>query len=321
MMIKNMTPKVSILIPVYNSESYVEETLSSILNQSYNNIEIILVDDGSTDDSYSIIKKYESDNVKIFKQENSGACKARNYAFELSSGDFIQYLDADDLLSEDFVLNKVNYFLKYGKNIIVTSVIKRFYNSIYNSNKISTKINKNYQEGKSLIIDMAKYQQPSQVSSWMISRDLQLKSGKWNEELLRNQDGEMFIRLLLNCDGVYCSLNSTSFYRIVTNSISSDFSKDKINSLFTSYDSYRLNILNHFDTSEAKLAIQRFYLSILLIHNKFDKELYYKTNDRIKDFNIRPSFGGVFLIRVFSCLFGIKFSLHLIYLIKKLKNR
>ena len=99
-------PKVSILIPLYNSENYIEETIQSCLNQTYENIEIIIVDDGSTDKSLQIAKSFESGKLKVYSQPNSGACKARNLAFEKSIGDYIQYLDADDLLSENKIENQ-----------------------------------------------------------------------------------------------------------------------------------------------------------------------------------------------------------------------
>lgn len=93
-----MSPKVSILIPCYNSERFVAETLDSCLAQTYRNIEIIVVDDGSTDNSFAIAKSFESNIIKVYRQDNSGACAARNYAFRKSSGEYIVYLDADDIL-------------------------------------------------------------------------------------------------------------------------------------------------------------------------------------------------------------------------------
>jgi glycosyltransferase involved in cell wall biosynthesis len=314
-----MSPKVSVLIPLYNSENYIEETLLSVFNQSYKNIEIIIVDDGSTDNSYNIAKKHECDNVKVIRQKNSGACRARNFAFECSSGDLIQYLDADDLLSKDLIKNKVKYFMDYGKNIVVTSTLKRFYTSINDSKTISEKIRKNYKNGIDLILDMAKHQQPSQVSSWLISRELKIITGNWNESLLRNQDGEMFIRLLLNCEGVYCSKESISYYRLVNNSLSSSFSKGKMNSLLYSYDLYKINILNKLKSNESKKAIQRFYLSSLLINKSIEREFYVSVLDKVREFEIRPSFGGHYLLRLFSKVFGIKVSFFCVNLIKKLR--
>ena len=96
-----MNPLVSILIPAYNSEKWIRSTIKSALDQTWSNKEIIIVDDGSIDNTYKIAKEYESENVKVFTQKNSGACVARNLAFSYSKGDFIQWLDADDILHSD----------------------------------------------------------------------------------------------------------------------------------------------------------------------------------------------------------------------------
>ena len=103
-----MKPKVSILIPLYNSEKYIAQTIQSALNQTWENKEIIIVDDGSSDNSFEIARKFESDIVKVFLQKNSGSCITRNEAFSFSSGEYIQYLDADDLLSP----NKIEFQMK-----------------------------------------------------------------------------------------------------------------------------------------------------------------------------------------------------------------
>ncbi|WP_020482957.1 glycosyltransferase family 2 protein [Methylomonas sp. MK1] len=92
----NNPPLISIIIPVYNSEKYLEEALQSALSQTYNNIEIIAVNDGSTDSSQDILKKY-ADSIKILSQPNLGASAARNLGVSVSSGDILAFLDSDDI--------------------------------------------------------------------------------------------------------------------------------------------------------------------------------------------------------------------------------
>lgn len=89
---------ISVVIPVYNTAAVIEETIASVLSQTYKDIELILVDDGSKDDSVAIMRKYESDRVKVV--ENQGekcAAAARNLGVSLANGDYITFLDADDL--------------------------------------------------------------------------------------------------------------------------------------------------------------------------------------------------------------------------------
>jgi glycosyltransferase involved in cell wall biosynthesis len=101
-----MNRLVSILIPAYNSENWIDETIISAINQVWPSKEIIIVDDGSKDDTYNCARKYESKNVILKRQDNRGACSARNTALELAQGDYIQWLDADDRLASDKYLIK-----------------------------------------------------------------------------------------------------------------------------------------------------------------------------------------------------------------------
>ena len=96
---------ISIIIPVYNSEKYLATALESAKNQTYQNIEIILVDDGSTDNSITILEKYAlSDNrIKIISQTNQGISAARNAGIKMATGKYITFLDSDDFLSRDAI--------------------------------------------------------------------------------------------------------------------------------------------------------------------------------------------------------------------------
>lgn len=92
--------KISVIIPVYNEEDYLNECLDSIVNQSLEDIEIICVDDGSTDNSLNILKSYESDNrIKIIPKENSGLGASRNVALDIAQGEYIAFMDSDDYLN------------------------------------------------------------------------------------------------------------------------------------------------------------------------------------------------------------------------------
>lgn len=93
---------VSIIIPCYNYGRFLSEAIDSALNQTYKNIEIIVVDDGSTDDTDEVIARYK-DKIRYFKQSNKGVCMARNKGIAMSKGDYIVMLDADDWLAHDYI--------------------------------------------------------------------------------------------------------------------------------------------------------------------------------------------------------------------------
>lgn len=94
---------VSVIVPIYNSESTIEDCLESILNQSYKNLEIIAVDDGSSDKSVDVVNRFKDCRIKLFSKENGGVSSARNLGIEKSSGEYISFVDSDDKLVEDSI--------------------------------------------------------------------------------------------------------------------------------------------------------------------------------------------------------------------------
>lgn len=105
-----MTPRVSIIIPCFNKAPYVGEAINSALAQSYPNVEVIVVDDGSTDNSLAVIKDYLNKGIKLIQQKNQGVCVARNNAISQSAGEYIVPLDADDILSPVYVQRCIDWF-------------------------------------------------------------------------------------------------------------------------------------------------------------------------------------------------------------------
>ena len=111
---------VSVVIPVYNSEKFLDETISSILNQSYDNLEILVIDDGSTDDSLKILKKY-NDKIKIISQKDQGLAKSLNTALKKISGKWFKWVSPDDVLFPEAIETLVNQTKKLSENYIVYS--------------------------------------------------------------------------------------------------------------------------------------------------------------------------------------------------------
>lgn len=104
--------KISIIVPVYNAENFIDKLIKSVLCQKYNNYELILVDDGSTDNSYNIIKNYSENNsqIHIYKKENSGPGLTRKYGFQKCSGDLLFFIDSDDWITDEKVLMNINKY-------------------------------------------------------------------------------------------------------------------------------------------------------------------------------------------------------------------
>lgn len=143
---------ISIIVPVYNAEKYLSNCLDSIINQYYTNLEIIVVDDGSTDNSYSICKKYAArdERIRFFHQDNKGLVCTRRFGIEQASGDYITFVDADDYLDLDAyskVLSKMETFAdiiifglveNYKDHIVIKK--NKYQSGIYNRQRLKTEI-------------------------------------------------------------------------------------------------------------------------------------------------------------------------------------
>ncbi|MBR6126526.1 glycosyltransferase family 2 protein, partial [bacterium] len=113
--------KVSIIIPVYNVEEYLEQCLESVKNQTYTDLEVLCINDGSTDNSLEILNRYahEDSRFMVFSQENLGVSAARNKGIDLSTGEYILFLDPDDWWSEDIVEKAVNKIEAENSEVVI----------------------------------------------------------------------------------------------------------------------------------------------------------------------------------------------------------
>ena len=118
--------KVSVIIPIYNAEKTIEKTINSIINQTYKYLEILCINDGSTDKTEKILKKLESkdDRIKIIFQENGGVSKARNTGIENASGKYICFIDADDYIQNDYIKECINILKVENSDLLCTSYME-----------------------------------------------------------------------------------------------------------------------------------------------------------------------------------------------------
>ena len=130
-------PKITVIIPIYNAELYLERCIDSIVNQSFKDIELICVNDGSTDNSEQIIKKYQDNhnNIILISKKNEGVSAARNIGLEKSNSDYIYFVDADDWLSPDCLESIYNAAISsqadiiyFNANIYKNNTLINYYN-------------------------------------------------------------------------------------------------------------------------------------------------------------------------------------------------
>ena len=188
-----MRPLVSILIPAYNSEEWVGAAIASAVGQTWRHKEIIVVDDGSTDGTLAIARHFEPKGVRVVTQSNQGAAAARNTASSLSRGDYIQWLDADDLLSPD----KITLQMQAAEE---TRDRRTLFSSPWASFRYRPA------KGKFIPTPLCSDLDPTewltrkwegnwhmQTATWLISRELTEAAGPWDTRLTFDDDGEYFL--------------------------------------------------------------------------------------------------------------------------------
>jgi glycosyltransferase involved in cell wall biosynthesis len=259
-------PLVSILIPAFNAQEWIVETLQSAIAQTWERKEIIVLDDGSTDRTLMLARRFESDCVRVFTQKNQGAARARNNLFALSKGDYIQWLDADDLLSPEKIAAQMETAQKCSsKRTLFCSAWGRFMYRPSRAKFVSTALWTDLTPAEWLLrkLEQNVY---VQTGSWLVSRELCEAAGPWDSSLLGDDDGEYFCRVLLASDGVQFVREGRVFYRMAPDSLSYIGRSDrKMDAQWRSMKMHIRYLRSMEDTPRARMACVT-YLQNWLIH-------------------------------------------------------
>lgn len=216
-----MKPLVSILIPAFNAEEWIADTIKSAVSQTWPRKEIIVVDDGSRDQTLSIARQFASEEVSVVAQDNQGVTAARNRAFAICQGDYVQWLDADDLLAPDKIARQMEAVDQCGsRRMLLSSAWGRFVYRPHRASFVPTALWCDLPPVEWLLRKLGQNIW-MQTSTWLVSRELTEAAGPWNTQLLVDNDGEYFCRVLLGSDGTRFVPEARIFYRMTgSNSVS-----------------------------------------------------------------------------------------------------
>jgi len=192
------TPLVSVCMPCFNAGKYVAQALDSVLRQTYTNIEIVVVNDGSKDNSVEVLERYRSRGVKVIHQANRGQCAAANCAFAESTGEYIKFFDADDVLSPDFIKAQVSR-LNGRHDAIATARWGRFYNDDIDTFKLNENTQRVWRDMETtewLVQSWRGARPMMQCGLFLIPREILETAGLWDERLSLINDFEFFSRVL-----------------------------------------------------------------------------------------------------------------------------
>jgi glycosyltransferase involved in cell wall biosynthesis len=219
-------PKISVIMPVYNGEKTVTRSISSVLEQTFSDFELIVVNDGSTDNSLHLINAFADKRIRVLSQDNSGASAARNLGIKMSQGDYLAFLDVDDRWSKDKLEDQIKMFsessevgLVYSwsdyvdeKGDLLCSGKRLVINSNFNKEDVYQKL---------LISNFLE-----NGSTPLIRRDVMLTIGGFDESLKSAQDLDVYLKIAINYE--FRTVPKVQvFYSIMPNSITANSTKSE----------------------------------------------------------------------------------------------
>ncbi len=255
-------PLVSIIIPCYNSAPWLAQTLESALAQTWPDKEVIFVNDGSTDHSLAIARSFESRGVRVLRQSNRGAAAARNAGLAAARGDYLQFLDADDLLSTDKIAAQVRLLESREPGHIASCRWGRFVSDPSRARFVDDAVFHDFQPIDYLIIHAGE-KRMMHPAAWLVTRSAAERAGPWNETLSLNDDGEYFARVVLASRGIAFSAAGASLYRSqLSGSLSRRCDRRALESLVRSVELITDHLRRAEDSPRVSRALANYWQSL-----------------------------------------------------------
>lgn len=253
-----MPELVSILIPAYNAGDWIGDTIRSALDQTWRNKEIIVVNDGSTDNTLQIAKQFECASLRVINQANKGASAARNNALKHARGDYIQWLDADDILDpgkiERQLMGLADLESQNKRRILLSGPFGKFY---YRYSRAKFSSSPCWRDLYPMDWLLLKFNKNAWLNPacWLVSRELTDIAGPWDERLSWDDDGEYFIRVVLASEKVQFVPDARVYYRVCNiGSYSRTFSQKALDSVYLSAELSVNHVLRAEDSKRTREA-------------------------------------------------------------------
>lgn len=281
----SLHPLVSVCMPCYNAEAYVLDAVQSILDQTYENLELIIVNDGSKDGSYDQLQSITDSRVTVIQQENQGQCAAANRAYEASKGEYIKFFDADDSLSPSYIEAQVKRLIEGDEDDIASASWGRFYEDDLNTFQLSTQdVWKDLPAQEWLVQSWEKARPMMQCALFLIPRHILEKTGGWNESLSLINDFEFFARVLTHCKTIRFTPEAVLYYRSgVSGTLSGQKSRTAVESAFHSLMWGVDHLLKVDDSQAAKLSCANVLQDFEYEYYPYHRDLRVQMVARVKE--------------------------------------
>lgn len=304
---------VSILIPLYNAEQYIEETITRALQQTYSNIELVIVDDHSTDNSLKIAQKYASEIVHIYSNPKKGGNSARNYAFEKCQGEYIKFMDADDYCTHNMIEKQMERILEDGdENTLVFSPVKMLYPDGHLLLP-PRKIDRDYLPGIELLIDIWRGKGWNCPHCHLMHRSLFVKSGGWDETIIKNQDGEFFARVANKASKALCVPEEYAIWRQTGIGVSTKRSIEAHASMIQSYAIISKLILDYNNSTEYRQICAKYMGGFVYANYPQISSIMPRLYDILKDIKQPLILPNRKILTILRMIIGWKLALKIIH--------
>ena len=318
-------PLVSILIAAYNAEPWLAETLASALGQTWQNLEVVLVDDGSTDGTLAVAQGFDDARLHIITGPNRGACAARNTAIAHAKGDFVQFLDADDLLGTDKIEAQLRCLEDEPEQTIATCSWARFHaapsGDVPDVPLVPQPDWRDFEPATDWLVQAWSGGGTMPPFAWLVPREIVEAAGPWDEALLINQDGEYLARLLTHATKLVFCEDARAYYRSgLPGSVSQRRSEAAGRSLFRSYELCEQHLFSVVDpgSAAARQAAASLWQSFMFRVYPALPDLVAQAEARVAELgggSMKASVGG--LLRPVRDLIGWKPTLRLYRLVQR----
>lgn len=294
-------PLVSILIPAYNAGKTIHECVESALRQTWQNVEVVVVEDGSSDETMTVLEGFKADNLHVYQQKNSGASSARNHALKMSKGVYIQYLDADDTIAPDKIEKQIKV-LQSHPGSVATGSWGRFHDKPANAEFRKQPPWRDFERAADFLRLLYQDHYMMHPACWLVPRDVADAAGPWDERLSLDDDGEYFARVVLASTGIRFVEEARSYYRSGNPGSLSNLRGEKAwRSQFLSMELSTRYLLDVDDSQETRKAVANRYQRFVYQCWPDMLELVRDAEDRVNELggaDLEPVLGG----RVVNCM-------------------
>jgi glycosyltransferase involved in cell wall biosynthesis len=274
-------PLVSVIIPLYNCEQYIEACVNAVIRQTYTNLQIIVINDGSADNSLGIVSRIKDERLQIVSNEkNLGNSKTMNRGLMYAKGAYIKYTDADDIMNPTHIEGQLA--LIAGKNDEVASCKwARFTNNIEEAIMVPELVWQSMDTISWIKTALAQESDMTPGWLWLLPRAVVDAAGPWNETLSINNDYEYSTRILMASKRVNFSERSVLYYRNTPNSVTKQQGYKVYNALYNANKLAVGNLLKKEDSREMRRLLANRYQFILYGLYPRSKELQEKIRKEI----------------------------------------